>query len=121
MSKKILVIDDDPRMLVLEKTILVQGGFAVETASDGVEGLEKLQAGPYDGIVLDVMMPRMDGYETAKKIEKLEEHKTTPIVMVTASVGRSAITQGFSSGIVVFMNKPFTAKKFLTVVQTIIR
>jgi CheY-like chemotaxis protein len=41
--------------------------------------------------------------------------------MVTASVGRSAITQGFSSGIVVFMNKPFTAKKFLTVVQTIIR
>ena len=75
MPKKILVIDDDPRMLVLEKTILVQGGFEVETASDGVEGLEKLQAGPYDGIVLDVMMPRMDGYETAKEIKKLEEHK----------------------------------------------
>ena len=45
MPKKILVIDDDPKMLVLEKTILVQGGFSVETASDGVEGLEKLQAG----------------------------------------------------------------------------
>ena len=99
MPKKILVIDDDRRMLVLEKTILVQGGFAVETASDGVERLEKLQARPYDGIVLDV----------------------TPIVMVTASVGRSAMTQGFSSGAVVFMNKPFTAKKFLTLVQTIIR
>ena len=121
MPKKILVIDDDPRMLAMEKTILLQGGFAVETASDGVEGLEKLQTGPYDGIVLDVMMPRMDGYETAKKIKKLEEHKTTPIVMVTASVGRSAMAQGFSSGAVVFMNKPFTAKKFLTVVQTITR
>jgi CheY-like chemotaxis protein len=58
MPKKILVIDDDPKMLVLEQTILVQGGFAVETASDGVEGLEKLQTGRYDGIVLDVMMPR---------------------------------------------------------------
>ena len=54
MPKKILVIDDDPKMLVLEKTILVQGGFSVETASDGVEGLEKLQVGRYDGIILDV-------------------------------------------------------------------
>lgn len=121
MPKKILVIDDDPKMLVLEKTILVQGGFAVETASDGIEGLEKLQAGPYDGIVLDVMMPRMDGYETAKRIKKLDEHKTTPIVMVTASIERSALPQGFRSGAVAFMNKPFTAKKFLTVIQTIIR
>ena len=106
--------------LVLEETILVQGGFAVETASDRVEGLEKLQTGRYDGIVLDVMMPRMDGYETAKQIKRLEEHKRT-IVMVTASVERSAMTQGFHSGAVVFMNKPFTAKKFLTVIQTIIR
>jgi len=63
----------------------------------------------------------MDGYETAKKIKKLEEHKTTPIVMVTTSVRRSAMTQGFRSGAVVFMNKPFTAKKFLILVQTIIR
>ena len=65
------------------------------------------------------MMPRMDGYEIAKKIKKLEEHKTTQVV--TASVGRSAMTQGFSSGAIAFINKPFTAKKFLTVVQTIIR
>ena len=72
-----------------------------------------------DGIILDVIMPRMDGYETAKQIKKLEEHK--PIVMVTASIERSAMTQGFRSGAVVFMNKPFTAKKFLTMIQTIIR
>ena len=74
-----------------------------------------------DGIILDVMMPRMDGYETAKQIKKLEGHKTTPIVMVTASIERSVMTQGFRSGAVVFMNKPFTAKKFLTMIQTIIR
>ncbi|MCI0624328.1 MAG: response regulator [Acidobacteria bacterium] len=121
MSKKILVIDDDPKMLVLERTILVQGGFAVETASDGVEGLEKLQAGRYDGIVLDVMMPRMDGYETAQQIKKLEAHKTTPIVMVTASTERSAMSQGFRSGAIAFLTKPFTAKKFLSMIQTIIR
>ncbi|MSO22658.1 MAG: response regulator [Acidobacteria bacterium] len=83
--------------------------------------MEKLQAGRYDEIVLDVMTPRMDGYETAKQIKKLEEHTAIPIVMVTASIERSALTQGFRSGAVVFMNKPFTAKKFLTVIQTIIR
>ena len=90
MSKKILVIDDDPKMRVLEKTVLVHGGYAVETASDGVEGLEKLQTGRYEGIVLDVMMPRMDGYETARQIKKLQEHNTTPIVMMTVSIERSA-------------------------------
>lgn len=121
MPKKILVIDDDPKMLILEKTILVQGGFSVETASDGVEGLEKLQTERYDGIVLDIKMPRMDGYETAKQIKKLKDHTATPIVMVTASIERSAMTEGFRSGAVVFMNKPFSAKKFLTVIQTIIR
>jgi len=67
------------------------------------------------------MMPRLDGYETARRIKKLEEHKATPIVMVTASTEPSAMTQGFHSGAVVFMNKPFTAKKFLTLIQTIIR
>jgi two-component system alkaline phosphatase synthesis response regulator PhoP len=108
-------------MLVLGKTILVQGGVAVETALDSVEGLEKRQAGRDDRIVLDVMMPRMDDYEAAKPIRKLEEHKTTPIVRVTASTDRRAITQGFRSDVVVFMNKPFTAKKFLAVIQTIIR
>jgi CheY-like chemotaxis protein len=71
--------------------------------------------------VLDVMMPRIDGYETAKQIKKMEGHNATPIVMVTASVERSAMTQGFRSVAVVFMNKPFTAKKFLSVIQTIIR
>jgi DNA-binding response OmpR family regulator len=66
------------------------------------------------------MMPRMDGYETAKQIKRLEQHKATPIVMVTAATEQSAMTQGFRSGAVIFMNKPFTAKKFLAVVQTII-
>ena len=121
MPKKILVVDDDPKMLVLGKTILVQGGVAVETALDSVEGLEKRQAGRDDRIVLDVMMPRMDDYEAAKPIRKLEEHKTTPIVRVTASTDRRAMTQGFRSDVVVFMNKPFTAKKFLAVIQAIIR
>lgn len=120
MPKKILLVDDDPKILLLEKTILSQSGFLVETASNGLEALEKLGRGPFDGIVLDILMPEMDGYETAKAIKKLEKHKSTPIVMVTASSEKSAMTQSFASGVLIFMNKPFTAQTFLSVIQTVV-
>ena len=120
MAKKLLLIDDDPKILALEKAILTQGGFAVDTAATGMEGLEKLKIDRYDGIILDVMMPVMDGFETARQIKLLDSYKATPIVMVTAATERNAMTQGFQSGAVLFMNKPFTAKKLLTVVQTVI-
>jgi DNA-binding response OmpR family regulator len=119
MAKRILLIDDDTKILNLEKSILTQGGFAVETALDGAEGIEKLKKGQYDVIVLDVMMPAMDGYEVARKIKQMDSHKSTPIVMVTAATEHDAMTQGFHSGAVVFMNKPFTAAKLLSVVNTV--
>jgi len=120
MPKKILLVDDDPKILLLEKTILNQSGFSVETASDGLEALEKLKKSSYDAIVLDILMPRMDGYETAKEIKKLENHKATPIVMVTAAQEREAMKQSFASGVLVFMNKPFTAQTFLSLIQTVL-
>jgi len=109
MPKKILLVDDDSKILLLEKTILTQSGFSVETASNGLEALEKLKKGSFDGIVL-----------TAKEIKKLENHKGTPIVMVTAALERDAMSQSFASGVLVFMNKPFTAQAFLSVIQTVV-
>ena len=120
MPKKILLVDDDSKILLLEKTILTQSGFSVETALDGLEALEKLKKGSFDGIVLDILMPHMDGYETAKEIKKLENHKSTPIVMVTAAPEKDAMTQSFASGVLIFMNKPFTAQSFLSVIQTVV-
>src|SRR4030095_15540952 len=71
MAKKILLIDDDAKIVNLEKAILTQGGFEVDTALDGAEGLEKLRTGQYDVIVLDIRMPAMDGYEVARKIKQM--------------------------------------------------
>ena len=120
MPKKILLVDDDPKILLLQKTILTQSGFAVETASNGLEALETVKKNSFDAIVLDIMMPHMDGYETAKEIKKLESHKATPIVMVTAAPEKEAMKQSFATGVLVFMNKPFTAQKFLSVIQTVL-
>ena len=121
MPKKILLIDDDSKILTLEKTILAQGGFSVDTALDGPEGLAKLKASQYDAIVLDILLPVMDGYEVAKQIKKLDAYKEIPIVMVTATAERDAMKQGFTSGAVVFLNKPFTAAKLLSAIQTVIK
>ncbi|PYV86816.1 MAG: response regulator [Acidobacteria bacterium] len=119
MAKRILLIDDDPKILTLEKTILTQGGFSVDMAQDGPEGLTKLKASKYDAIVLDVMMPVMDGYEVARQIKQLDSYKEVPIVMVTAATERDAMKQGFTSGAMVFMSKPFTAAKLLSAIQTV--
>src|SRR5262249_16436869 len=121
MAKKILLIDDDAKILNLEKAILSQGGFDVDTALDGAEGIEKLKAGKYDVIVLDVIMPSMDGYEVGGKIKQMESHRAIPIVMVTAKTEHDAMKQGFHSGAVVFMNKPFTAAKLLSVINTVMK
>jgi DNA-binding response OmpR family regulator len=121
MAKRILLIDDDLKIINLEKAILTQGGFVVETALDGAEGIEKLKTTQFDVIVLDIMMPSMDGYEVARKIKQMESHKGVPIVMVTAATEPDAMTQGFHSGAVVFMNKPFTAAKLLSVVNAVMK
>ena len=121
MAKRILLIDDDAKILNLERAILTQGGFEVDTALDGAEGIDKLKTGQYDVIVLDVIMPTMDGYEVARQIKLLESHRNIPIVMVTAATQYDAMTQGFHSGAVVFMNKPFTAAKLLSVVNTVMK
>src|SRR5512136_112675 len=121
MSKKILIVDDDAKILAIEKTILTQGGYSVETALDGASALEKLKAGQFDAIILDVLMPYMDGYAVAKEIKKLESYRHTPIVMVTATQERDAVRHGFDAGAVVFMSKPFTASRLLTVLGTVVK
>jgi DNA-binding response OmpR family regulator len=121
MAKRILLIDDDAKILNLEKAILSHEGFEVETALDGAAGIEKLKSGQYDVIVLDVMMPTMDGYEVARKIKQMDSHKSIPIVMVTGATEHDAMTRGFHSGAVVFMNKPFTAAKLLSVIKTVMK
>jgi CheY-like chemotaxis protein len=65
------------------------------------------------------MMPVMDGYEVARQIKQLDSYKEIPIVMVTAATERDAMKQGFTSGAMVFMSKPFTAAKLLSAIQTV--
>ena len=66
-------------------------------------------------------MPGMDGYEVARKIQRLDPNKRTPLIMVTGTTDRDAAKRGFSAGIVVFMNKPFTVTSFRSAVHSVVR
>ncbi len=120
-TKRVLVIEDDPMTLRLEQSLLAEDGFAVDSAPDGVIGLEKLRKLTYDAIVLDVGLPGMDGYEVAARIRGLETNRDTPLIMVTASTDPDARTRGFAAGVIVFVRKPFTASTFRSIIQSAIR
>ena len=120
MSKKILVVDDDENILNLEKTILEQKGFVVTSAIGGAKALEILAQQVFDLILLDVMMPDVDGFAVCRKIKEDARLKDVPVIFLTAKGGGEALAEGFESGALMYINKPFTANKLLTIVNTML-
>jgi DNA-binding response OmpR family regulator len=120
MSKRILVVDDDENILRLEKTILEQRGFDVTTAGSGTQALELAGEGRFDLILLDVMMPELDGFAVCRKLKEDARLKDIPVIFLTAKGGGDALAEGFESGAVMYINKPFTANKLLTIVNTML-
>jgi len=120
MAKTILVVDDDENILNLEKTILEQKGFAVTTAGGGPDALALLEKQTFDLILLDVMMPEIDGFEVCRRIKEDERLAQIPVIFLTAKGGGDALAEGFESGAVMYINKPFTANKLLTIVNTML-
>jgi DNA-binding response OmpR family regulator len=120
MAKRILVVDDDENILSLERTILEQKGFDVTTTAGGKEALRVLAEQPFDLVLLDVMMPEVDGFTVCRKIKEDAKLKDLPVIFLTAKGGGEALAEGFESGAIMYINKPFTANKLLTIVNTML-
>jgi DNA-binding response OmpR family regulator len=120
MAKRILVVDDDDNILGLERMILEQKGFDVTTAAGGQDALGCLATSTFDLVLLDVMMPDMDGFTLCRKIKEDDRHRDVPVIFLTAKGGGEALAEGFESGAVMYINKPFTANKLLTIVHTML-
>jgi len=120
MAKRILVVDDDENILSLERTILEQKGFDVTAAAGGAEALKLLADQTFDLVLLDVMMPEVDGFTVCRKIKEDSRLKDVPVIFLTAKGGGEALAEGFESGAIMYINKPFTANKLLTIVNTML-
>lgn len=119
MAKKILVVDDERHIVRLVEVNLARAGYDVVTAYDGVEALEKVKAEEPDMIVLDVMMPRMDGFEVLKRLQADPDTQDIPVIMLTAKAQDADIFRGWSSGVSSYLTKPFNPRELLTFVERI--
>lgn len=116
-APNILIIDDDPDMCSLVSTILHPSDIEVETALDGYQGIEKAQQHDPDLVVLDVMMPGMDGWET---FIRMKDVTNAPIMFLTVLSDDASVERGKELGAVDFLPKPFAMREFLARVDQII-
>lgn len=115
----ILVVEGDPHARKLMQTVLEQNGYSVLTAKDGVEALEVMDSKHVDLVVLDVMMPRMDGYEFTKELR--DGGSDLPILMVTARETPSDVKRGFIIGTDDYMTKPVDEEEMLLRIAALLR
>lgn len=118
MAEKLLVVDDEPILLKGLKFSLTQDGYDVDTAVDGLEAYEKIMSNTYDMVVLDLMLPGMDGLEVCKKVR---ESSMVPIIILTAKGDDSNKVLGLEYGADDYLTKPFNILELKARIKAILR
>ncbi len=116
MGKRILIVDDDPDFLFVLRHVLTRAGYEVVSANSGREGLEKASNEKPDMIILDIMMPDMNGWDVCKKIKEDSPH--LPISMCSILRDRAEIEKSFNSGAHKHITKPLNFEEVLDTVRT---
>ena len=116
MPKKILVVDDEPNIVKMVESRLKANGYEVIIAYDGQEAVEKVKSNMPDLIVLDLLLPKIDGYKIFDILKQDEKYKNIPIVMLTARAGYEDIKRGLEIGAIAYVTKPFKAEVLLGII-----
>ena len=111
--KKILVVDDNERNRYLISFILKKNGFEVVTANDGLEGVETTRKQRVDLVIMDIKMPRMDGYEATRRIKKLESCQSVPIIALTSYAMAGDKKKAVAAGCDGYIAKPINPETFM--------
>ena len=119
-SKRILICDDDPVILRLLQVNLELEGFDVLLGHNGEEAVQIAQAEHPDLIILDIMMPRMDGYQACEKLKSLDDTRDIPVVFLSAKAQQSDIEKGKSFGVADYITKPFDPNDLIDVLDRLL-
>lgn len=106
MARKILIIDDSSTIRSLQSLVLRGAGFETDTASNGIEALEKIYTGKYDLILADVNMPKMDGLRLVRTLREQPEYADLPIIIITSESEEEDRMRGIEAGANLYMVKP---------------
>lgn len=120
-TKKILIVDDEPDLVELVSYNLKKEGFKVSSAPDGEEALEKIRKGAFDLIILDLMLPGIQGSELCRTLRSNPKTETLPIIMLTAKGDVADKIRGLETGADDYMTKPFSPKELVARVKAILR
>jgi two-component system alkaline phosphatase synthesis response regulator PhoP len=119
VPKKILAVDDEKHIVRLVQANLDRAGYEVVTAFDGKEALQKVAEENPDLIVLDVMMPYMDGFEVLQNLRRNPSTRDIPVIMLTAKAQDADVFKGWQSGVDCYLTKPFNPMELLSFVKRI--
>ena len=120
MSHNVLVIDDSERITAIIHHFLEQAGYSVKVANQPEDGLVMAQEGGIDLVILDIMMPRLSGYEVYDLLRKDERTQALPVIMLTAQAVIEATPRTFFFGLYGVLSKPFKKDKLLSTVKKIL-
>ena len=121
MPKKILVTDDSPTIVVMIKELLESAGYSVVTASDGQEALDKTKKERPDLVILDLMLPKIDGYKVCAMLKFDKNYSSLPIIILTARAGESDKELGAEVRADAYVTKPFEPDTFLAKIKELIK
>ncbi|MBK8984522.1 MAG: response regulator [Chloroflexi bacterium] len=108
LTESVLIVDDEPMARTLLRLMLVRAGFNVAEAEDGYDALNKVKQSQPDIVLLDVMMPGMDGFAVCEKLRRGKETSTLPIIMLSAKTDLDSINKGLRVGATKYLTKPIS-------------
>jgi len=118
VPKKILLVDDSPTVLLMERLLLQDGPYELLSASSGMEAVERALAEHPELILMDVVMPGMDGFEVCRRLRAEEATRNTPIILVTTRGGPEHVEKGYESGCSDYVTKPFDGNELRAKIES---
>jgi DNA-binding response OmpR family regulator len=120
MTKKVLIVDDEPNIVTALEYLLAQSGYQVKVAQNGEAGLELVGSFAPDLVLLDVMMPRVNGYEVCRRIRERPEWQHVKIVMLSARGREVEVSKGLSLGADLYVVKPFSNTELVAQISALL-
>lgn len=120
MPESVLIVDDDPVIRRMLQLSFESEGFDVSTANDGVEGLEAMRNGKPDVVVLDIMMPRLDGMKVMREVVSDDDLRNTPVILLSAKATSLDIELGLKAGAADYLTKPIDPIELVERIRSIL-